>query len=297
MNNPVEGVVSIIIPVFNAEKFLAAAVQSVLAQTFSRWELFLIDDGSRDRSPEIAKALAASDSRIHYLEHPDQQNHGMCSTRNLGVQHSRGEFVALLDADDFWLPNKLDEQFRLMAAHPEAAMVCGDSIYIEEDGSPIADTSPFLESRLYAPLELLKLCYPLGTARSPCPSSFFMRRELVDRVGGFEQGFDHLALYEDQVFLAKVYVQANVFISNCCWDKYRFHSESYTARAKREGTDLKMRGAYLAWLEGYLRERAIYDPAIWKPLRRHLRPFRYPRLARVKRAMMRTIAGFRGGKH
>ena len=113
----VEGLVSIIVPIYNAERFLAEAIDSVLAQTYTDWELLLIDDGSTDRSTEIAQQYAASNpERIHFLEHSGRRNFGVCSSRNLGIGRSRGEYIALLDADDVWLPSKLAEQIALMKA-------------------------------------------------------------------------------------------------------------------------------------------------------------------------------------
>src|SRR5271154_2347778 len=103
--------VSTIIIFLNAEKFLAEAVESVLAQTYPTWELWLVDDGSTDDSSRIARDYATRHAaRIHYLEHPGHENRGKSASRNLGLRHSRGSYVALLDADDVWLPGKLTNQ-------------------------------------------------------------------------------------------------------------------------------------------------------------------------------------------
>ena len=118
---PTEGLVSIVVAFYNAESFLAEAIDSVLAQTYTRWELLLIDDGSLDSGPEIAQRYAVQNpDRIYYLAHPGHRNLGMCASRNLGVRHSRGQYIAVLDSDDVWLPRKLEEQTALMQAHPEA---------------------------------------------------------------------------------------------------------------------------------------------------------------------------------
>src|SRR5688500_5862580 len=118
--------ISAIIIFLDARRFLAEAVESVLAQTRGDWELLLCDDGSADGSTEIARDYAARHpGRIRYLEHPGHANRGMSATRNLGVRHARGELIALLDADDVWLPDKLAEQVPLLRAHPEAAMLFG----------------------------------------------------------------------------------------------------------------------------------------------------------------------------
>ena len=101
-NRPVtKALVSTIIIFLNAERFLAEAIESVLAQTYPTWELWLVDDGSTDRSSQLARDYAARHAaRIHYLEHPGHENRGKSASRNLGLRHARGEYVALLDADD-----------------------------------------------------------------------------------------------------------------------------------------------------------------------------------------------------
>ena len=126
-SDPLVSVISIF---FNAAEFLAEAIESVLAQTYPHWELVLVDDGSSDGSAEIARRYADSDpGRIRYVEHPGHENRGISAARNLGVREALGEYVAFLDADDVYLPQKLERQAQLLAAHPEAAMVYGATLH------------------------------------------------------------------------------------------------------------------------------------------------------------------------
>lgn len=99
--------VSILMPAFNAEKYIAASIESVLAQTYADWELIVVDDGSQDGTGKEVRAFALADKRIRLLR---QENGGQGSARNLAINNSRGEFIALLDADDLWLPQKLELQ-------------------------------------------------------------------------------------------------------------------------------------------------------------------------------------------
>jgi glycosyltransferase involved in cell wall biosynthesis len=282
-----EGLVSVVIPVYKAERFLAEAVNSVLAQTYTRWELLLVDDGSTDGSPTIARRYADSDSaRMRYLEHPGHHNAGVCTSRNLGVRHSHGEYVAILDADDIWLPDKLQQQVELMEAYPEAGLIYGHSIYFNDDGGLSTERVPSLAppGKLYRPPELLKLTYPLGTAGAPCPSGFLMRYEALEEIGGFEESFDpDCQPYEDQAFLAKVYLNSPVFVAGTCWDKYRCHESSCWGRAQRNGTDYRLRRVYLEWLQRYLQHKDIRDAEIWTAVQRLTWPYRHPMLARAKR--------------
>lgn len=101
--------VSIITPCYNSESFIALTIQSVLAQTFSRWEMLVIDDCSTDRSSVIVKDYEAKDSRIKYLK-TVSPSRSPTQPRNLGIRAARGRYIAFLDSDDLWLPQKLEEQ-------------------------------------------------------------------------------------------------------------------------------------------------------------------------------------------
>lgn len=104
--------VSVIMPAYNAGRFLEAAIRSVMAQTVTDWELLVLDDGSSDDTLSIAWRLAREDCRISVL--PNEHNMGVAKTRNRGFDLCRGEYVALLDSDDVWLPHKLERQLRRM---------------------------------------------------------------------------------------------------------------------------------------------------------------------------------------
>src|SRR5436190_7341573 len=116
--------VSIVTPFLNAERFITESIESVLAQTWHGWELLLIDDGSTDGSTAIAQRYAAAHpEKIRYLTHQERRNCGASASRNLGARHARGEYLAFLDADDVYLPRKLEEQVPLLDAQPDAAML------------------------------------------------------------------------------------------------------------------------------------------------------------------------------
>ena len=104
--------VSIIMPMYNAGKFLSKSIESVLEQTYQNWELLLIDDGSKDDSIDIALAFTEKDSRIFLLK--NEQNMGIAKTRNKGIEASKGQYIAFLDSDDIWDREKLEKQIRFM---------------------------------------------------------------------------------------------------------------------------------------------------------------------------------------
>ena len=103
--------VSIVTPVFNAEKYLKETVKSIQNQTYENWELFLIDDGSTDDSLKIAKDLAKTDKRIHPVS---IKNSGAAVARNEGIKRANGHYLCFIDADDLWIPTKLEKQLKFM---------------------------------------------------------------------------------------------------------------------------------------------------------------------------------------
>lgn len=121
--------VTVLMPVYNGEQFLTQAIDSILKQTFSKFEFLIIDDGSIDSTAKILKSYI--DPRI-YLIH-NQQNLGLVSSLNLGLKLARGQYVARMDADDISLPHRLYEQVKFMESHPEIA-VCGS--WVKTIGHP-----------------------------------------------------------------------------------------------------------------------------------------------------------------
>lgn len=105
--------VFVIMPAYNAGRFIEAAIRSVMGQTMTDWELLVIDDGSKDDTCAIAEALAQKDDRIRFLR--NEVNMGVAKTRNRGLDLCRGSYVALLDSDDVWHPQKLERQLQRMA--------------------------------------------------------------------------------------------------------------------------------------------------------------------------------------
>ena len=123
--------VSVLMPAYNAEKYIEKAIRSVIAQTVSDWELVIIDDYSQDRTCQIAEALARADARIRLYR--NEQNQGAARTRNRGLDLCRGQYVALLDSDDVWYPEKLEKQLVLAQAENADIVYCAYAI-VDENG-------------------------------------------------------------------------------------------------------------------------------------------------------------------
>ena len=293
--------VSVVIIFFNAERFLEEAIESVLAQTYSDWELLLVDDGSNDAGTVGARRYAdRAPDKVRYLEHPGHANLGMSAARNLGIEEARGEVLAFLDADDVWLSDKLDRQVELLRAHPEADMVWGRTRYWfswtgNVDDNQLDNTSVFPAGLggLVSGAALRAVCFQ-GAPPSNCASLF--RTDFVRRIGGWETGFK--GLFEDQVFWAKACTLGLVYIDDKCVAHYRMHPESSCYVALREGTYHDSRKRYLEWVEAYWRDMATDtetngsdDPAarlLAGELLRYRRPWRFrgrETVARVAAAM------------
>jgi glycosyltransferase involved in cell wall biosynthesis len=275
--------VSILTPFLNASRFLTEAVESVLKQSYSNWELLLINDGSTDASPSIAQAYAYRyPKQIFYFAHDDGKIHRLPATRNLGLRHCKGDLIALLDSDDIWFSTKLEQQVAELIRLPEAGMVFGRSEYWYDWEGSSAHTSknniPELAppNHLYHPPELLKFSYPLGPLGSPCPSNLLIRSSTLKQVGGFVEGFQ---LYEDIALLAKIFLGYPVYVASECWDRYRIQPESISARARATGDDLRERALYFEWLGDYMTRTGIVDRELWKSYRAKTWEYRHPSAA------------------
>lgn len=131
-----EGLVSIITPVYNAQKFIQATIESVCRQTYQNWELLLVDDASTDGSIALIEKLAEQDSRVKLL--PLKVNQGAAVARNHGLAHAKGRYVAFVDADDYWLPDKLQAQLDFMQVK-DYAFTYTNFALVDEAGQVLKD--------------------------------------------------------------------------------------------------------------------------------------------------------------
>lgn len=127
------GLVSVVIPTYNRDGLIRAAIDSVLAQTYQSVEIIVVDDGSRDRTREVVEAYG------HPVRYVYKENGGVAAARNTGFRHARGEFIALLDSDDEWMPWKLEAQIRILEQFPDVGMVWTDMTATNEQGHVLHD--------------------------------------------------------------------------------------------------------------------------------------------------------------
>jgi glycosyltransferase involved in cell wall biosynthesis len=274
--------VSVVIIFLDEAAFLADAIESVLAQTHGDWQLLLVDDGSSDRSTGIARNYAARHAgRIQYLDHEAHANRGMSASRNLGLAHARGKYLAFLDADDVWLPTKLEEQLLIAERYPEVALVYGRTLIWHSWAEEVGTDADFFydlgvtPDRVLQP-PLLALLLIENKAQSPTTCNALMRRDAVLQTGGFEESFT--GMFEDQVLFLKLLLRFPGYVASSCWAKYRQRPDSCSAGEERSG---RVRQAYLQYLDWAVRRIALDAPdelGLSAALVRKRREVRWPRL-------------------
>lgn len=144
--------VSIVTPLYNGERFIAQTIESVLAQSYTNWEMLIINDGSTDKSEQIAQQYAAEDDRIFVFSQP---NAGSAAARNNGIRRATGRYIALLDADDIWDPSFLQKQLAFMQL-TGGKLVCAAHRRIDENNQECLQ--PFFPPREASYNDLLKTC-------------------------------------------------------------------------------------------------------------------------------------------
>lgn len=219
--------VSVIMPAYNVAEYLAEALESALAQTFTDLEILVVDDGSTDGTAGIARRFAARDARVRLLPQP---HGGLSRARNTALQGARGRVIALLDADDLWDPGFLAAQLRLLDASG-VDIVTGNALELggSRDGKP---SRPFPDRRPTP---------ALATIIADTEAVFIMsvfRRDLVAQIGLFDEA---LQSNEDYDYWLRAAVVGKTFARNDCpLGHYRRRSNSLSA------SEIRMRQGVLA---------------------------------------------------
>lgn len=175
-----EPFVSVVMPAYNAGRYIAEAIESVRAQSYGRWELVVVDDGSQDNTAEVVEGFIAKDARIRCLQ---RQNGGQGAARNAALAQARGPLVAFLDADDLWLPNKLSLQVNTLV-ETRAQVVFSDGFYVTGDDTT-DESLPFDTMKgKFAGEEMFKLLFEYNRIHV---LSVLVRRDALDAVGLFDE--------------------------------------------------------------------------------------------------------------
>jgi hypothetical protein len=207
--------VSVVIPCYNSARYLGETIQSVLAQTYARVEVIVVDDGSTDETPKIAQSYP-----VQYVY---QTNAGISAARNTGVAHSRGEYVQFLDHDDRLLPTAFEVGVKFLEERPECAMAIGEHRYIQADGTEIGYSHKHTVGRdHYA--ELLEHNF----IETPC--SVLHRRSALELTGLFAEKVQGAEDYELYLRTAR---QCPVLTHDVAVAEYRLHDANISGNAER----------------------------------------------------------------
>jgi teichuronic acid biosynthesis glycosyltransferase TuaG len=168
-------------PAYNAEKYIAASIESVLTQTYSNWELIVVDDGSTDRTATVVQEFVSRDSRIKYIF---QENGRLGKARNTGIMNATGSLIAFLDSDDLWVPIKLEAQTRAMAENNADVVYSKTYVFRNDHIDDETETLKSLAGKFSGPDFFDSL-----VRRNQIPVlTVLLKRSALDRAGLFEEG-------------------------------------------------------------------------------------------------------------
>lgn len=271
-------VASVIMIFLNARRYMAEAIESVVSQTLPSWELVLVDDGSSDGSRDIALDYATRDpDRIRLFEHPERRNLGTGPSRNAGMRMARGRYLAFLDADDVYEPERLARTVSLLEADPDLGVVLNSELYWRswQGAGSAAGRLTTLPDEIVSPSAVPGEVFPppllmAGTlatpgAVMPAICSITFRRQSVIDLGGIPESFD--SQYEDQALIVKLLMNCSCVVVEDCLVRYRQHAESLTHRAMAAGEYLPgrphpQREKFIRWLMGYTASLGFDEPRL-----------------------------------
>lgn len=238
--------VAVIIPCYNAERYLSQTIESVLKQSFTSFEVITGNDGSTDNTAMILEQYS---DRITVINHPDSGNHGQAATYNLCLQHVDSEYIAFIDNDDLWEPDKLQRQVDVLDRHPEVGLVYTNGDVINVDDKVLYSFFDPQHEETNRIGQILLDCY-IRT-----PSTVMVRHEILKRAGDFKVGIvpDHDMWIRIKELTDFYYINDKLF-------KYRVHEQQ-----------LSQKSAEKMWRDGF------------GTLERALKRYPYPKYIKRKR--------------
>ena len=231
--------ISVLLPVYNAEKYVRQTVESILNQSHAEFEFIIVDDGSSDRSAQIVGQLEQQDRRIEFTR---QDNRGMAATLNDMLERACGEFIARIDADDIAMPTRFAEQISFLEKHPACVVVGSAVLNIDQDGDPLSveefpATHSDIENRMLS-----------GGGGIIHPATMIRRQAMLD-AGGFALD---CPVVEDQKLWLRMALNGELANLPQPLTKYRVHSQNMTFAQQRLA-----RSHLLAVLEEARRDRGL----------------------------------------
>lgn len=217
--------ISIIVPVYNTEKFIDECIQSVLIQTYEEWELLLIDDGSTDKSFFICDKYSSLDNRIKVIH---KKNSGVSDSRNKGIDIARGEYIIFLDSDDYWLDNSILQVLVEKAIEFDLHIVRGDYKNVDTDGDEI-NVSPYLKERVSSSILLLDY---LSFLSKIIKGEYFLVLCLIKRnvINDIRFNTKRIFLEDAEFFIRLIQQGLKCMYLPICFYAYRKHNNAVTIK-------------------------------------------------------------------
>jgi glycosyltransferase involved in cell wall biosynthesis len=215
--------VSVIVPFYNAEKFLEAAIGSVLNQSYTSWELLLVNDGSTDNSQKIAKKYV-DNKKIFLLQHTNGENKGVSISRSLAINESKGEFISFLDADDFYEGRKLEKNLNVLNEFKDVILVHSAANFIGNSKKHDTFFNEFKFHKINEPYSFFD--YDFLCKNHICNSSVMVRGKFLKKI---DNSFSHLFQYEDWINWILTAEHGQFFYIDEQLCNYRFHDNSSTS--------------------------------------------------------------------
>jgi GT2 family glycosyltransferase len=216
--------ISVVMVTCNVERFLAEAIESILGQTFTDFELIMVDFGSTDKTKAIGASYASKDSRLSFHEIP---NCCLAQARNAACSLARGQYIAIMDADDISVPDRLQREIAFLEEHPEVGLLGGITQCIDASGAPVAIRSHDF------PSEDSDIRLALASGCPFCQPTVMIRKEAFVRAGGYRSAFAQAEDYDLWLRIAEHFQCANL---KQVVLKYRIHPYQVSIRRRSEQT-------------------------------------------------------------
>lgn len=238
--------ISVIMSAYNAEKFIEEAVESILRQTFTDFEFIIIDDASSDKTPSILRNFSYKDPRIKIIT--NEKNLGLTKSLNLGIENSRGEYIARMDADDISFPERFEKQVKFLDENKETGVVGAWAKVIDEEGKEIDEFDYEEIDSQTVRKELIKsnvIIHPLA----------MIRKSVLEKVGGYDESFQYAQDYDLWFRIEKVSEIQNLplFLMN-----YRISRKSITSSKNNKQSLCALRAQWYAIKRGQYSILAIF---------------------------------------
>lgn len=225
------GLVSVLVPLFNRAKYIQETIKSALSQEYDNLEVIVVDDGSTDGGDNLVESFLDT-GRVQLFRHEGGANRGQSISLNLALSKARGEYIAVLDSDDIFLPNKLKDQVGYLQAHPEVGLVYGMGFGVDASGEQVYKILSENHFEPNDPNKILLDCYfhlPVGS---------LVRKSVYDQVGGFDESLRAGQDHDMQVRMAEVTRFGFLPVRVYC---YRRHGESIS----QQGLERRWRNALI----------------------------------------------------